>query len=314
VRVGPDEVSFTSAAAWDDMQGRRGSRSAEFERDPNFFIVTQIDQRDSLLSPVKEEHNMIRRMMLPAFADRAMVRQEAILLEWADRFLQSLHRRKGESIDIAETYHWTTFDMMGDLAFGESFGCLENDRTHYFLDLVTKALPYLSVLHILLRFDMTRLLYTTATRLPWMQSWMDTLDFAADVAEKRFQRRGEAREDIMTIIWDNAQERKEKLSRRQAAQLANILCTVGTETTSTALAGITYWLLKTPHAYAALATELRSLTEDELTIRKLAVLPYLNACVTEGMRKHTAVAGPTPRVSPKGGAWVDGYFIPEGVS
>ncbi|KAK7921540.1 cytochrome P450 [Apiospora marii] len=39
--------------------------------------------------------------------------------------------------DMTDWYHWTTFDALGDLAFGEPFDCLEKARynpwvTHIF--------------------------------------------------------------------------------------------------------------------------------------------------------------------------------------
>lgn len=313
VRVGPDEVSFVSTESWNDIQIRKIGKG-EFMRDPNFFIVTQIDQRDSLLSPVKEEHGMLRRLMNPAFSDKAMVRQESVILAWGDKFQESLRRRSHQRVDISETFVWTTFDMMGDLAFGEPFGCLENDTSHYFLDLVRNGLPYLSALQALLRFEVTRWFYKIAIKLPMMDSWLQSMEFTKETADRRYERRAEARPDVMTLIWNDAQESKNPISRRQAAQLANIFCVVGVETTATTLGGLIYWILSTPRAAEALKAELRSYKEADLTIRTLASLPYLNACIQEGLRKHSAVTGPTPRVAPKGGAFVSGYFMPEGVS
>jgi cytochrome P450 len=41
-------------------------------------------------------------------------------------------------------------------------------------------------------------------------------------------------------------------------------------------------------------------------------LPYLNACVQEGIRMHPPFALPFERVVPKGGVTVLGHFLPEG--
>lgn len=43
-------------------------------------------------------------------------------------------------------------------------------------------------------------------------------------------------------------------------------------------------------------------------------LPYLDACVQEGIRMHPPFALPFERVVPKGGVTVLGHFIPEGTA
>lgn len=37
---------------------------------------------------------------------------------------------------MTKWYNWTTFDVIGDLAFGEPFGCLENSSYHPWVSLV----------------------------------------------------------------------------------------------------------------------------------------------------------------------------------
>lgn len=43
-------------------------------------------------------------------------------------------------------------------------------------------------------------------------------------------------------------------------------------------------------------------------------LPYLQACLDEAMRLHSAIGVMLPRTVPSGGTTIDGYFIPEGVT
>lgn len=38
------------------------------------------------------------------------------------------------------------------------------------------------------------------------------------------------------------------------------------------------------------------------------------ACLNESLRRYPPVAGSLPRIIPKGGAMIDGKFVPEGVS
>lgn len=90
----------------------------------------------------------------------------------------------------------------------------------------------------------------------------------------------------------------------------------GSETTATALACITYHLLKNPDVGCRLRTEICEAFKsyDEINGASTVSLPYLNAVILEGMRVYPPLPFPLPRVVPQGGDIVDGYFIPEGVS
>jgi Cytochrome P450 len=49
-------------------------------------------------------------------------------------------------------------------------------------------------------------------------------------------------------------------------------------------------------------------------LRKLDVLPLLDAVITETLRLHPSAPGPQRRFVPKGGTIIDGYFIPAGAT
>ena len=51
---------------------------------------------------------------------------------------------------------------------------------------------------------------------------------------------------------------------------------------------------------------------DEITSHS-ATFPYLTAVINEAFRIYPPVPIALPRVTPKGGAWVAGEFVPEGV-
>ena len=314
-------MSFSSARAWNDIAGHKTGGKKDLPRDLNFLELQQMDTRGSIISPVKEEHRMFRRLIQPGFSESALAAQEPIILEYADLFVASLRRRcLAGPIDLERTFVWTTFDMMGELAFGEGFGCLKQDRTHKFIRLMETSAQPLALLQGAHRFEIGRLIERVTVALPFFRKWFETQVISFDKASARFERiktdGPNLRRDVMSLIWRDAQEDSAPISHHQAAQLANLLCLTGAETASTTLAGLAYWVLRTPHARARLVEEIRTAfpREEDITMRSIAQLPYLKACIQEGMRKHTFLSGPIPRVAPKGGDWVEGYFLPEGVS
>lgn len=87
----------------------------------------------------------------------------------------------------------------------------------------------------------------------------------------------------------------------------------GGETTSTAMAAITFYLLKSPCSYKKLTKEIRERygNLDEIDILSTGQLPYLQAVLKEGMRMYVPGPQGLPRTSP--GMTVDGHFVPAGV-
>lgn len=54
-------------------------------------------------------------------------------------------------------------------------------------------------------------------------------------------------------------------------------------------------------------------SSEEITSYRCFGLPYLNAVIEETLRVYPPVVTQVPRVTPKGGATVEGHFLPENV-
>lgn len=96
---------------------------------------------------------------------------------------------------------------------------------------------------------------------------------------------------------------------------AAFLIIAGSETTSTALSGCIYYLLTHPDVYHRLVNEIREAfrSQDDITILSSAKIPYLYCVLEETLRLYPPAPGIIPRRVPKGGAIIDGNFVPEGV-
>lgn len=90
----------------------------------------------------------------------------------------------------------------------------------------------------------------------------------------------------------------------------------GSETTATALSGVTYLLLEHPEALARLTREVRSsfASADEITIASVSGLTYMQACLNEALRVHPPVGSGLVRTVPPGGDTIAGHWVPGGVS
>jgi cytochrome P450 len=99
-------------------------------------------------------------------------------------------------------------------------------------------------------------------------------------------------------------------------QTAHIFIVAGSETTATLLSGLTYLLATNQHTLVRVAKEVREAfnSEAEINLSSVGSLPYLSACINEAMRLYPPVAIGMPRITPSGGATIDGHYVPENVS
>ena len=75
--------------------------------------------------------------------------------------------------------------------------------------------------------------------------------------------------------------------------------------------------MRTPRAYQKLTQEVDAAVADgsiSMPARYAGAikLPYLRACINEGMRLHPSVGLVMPRLVPVGGATISGFCFPEG--
>lgn len=82
-----------------------------------------------------------RKALSHGFSKKALWEQESIVQSFVDMFICRLHEyaSTGEAFDIVRWYNFLTIDIIGDLSFGESFGCLENGDFHFWITLIFNA-------------------------------------------------------------------------------------------------------------------------------------------------------------------------------
>jgi cytochrome P450 len=97
---------------------------------------------------------------------------------------------------------------------------------------------------------------------------------------------------------------------------ASMLVLAGSETTAATLTGIMYLLLSNPACLEKLRMEILAAfkSDEEICFKTTKSLPYLQACIEEGLRRYPAVAIGFPRITPRGGWTIAKHYIPGEVS
>ena len=117
-----------------------GHRNAgdEFAKQPKFYRPVAA-QDISLINADREEHSRVRRQLAHGFSDKSMHEQEPLITSYIDLLIKRLNENcagGSKPLNLGAWYNYTTFDVIGDLAFGEPFGCLSNSEYHPWVKMI----------------------------------------------------------------------------------------------------------------------------------------------------------------------------------
>ncbi|KAH6982446.1 cytochrome P450 [Ilyonectria destructans] len=313
VRIAPNELAFGDPNAWNEIMGHRvgAKKGAEFEKSTAFY--RPMGGPSDIVNSGGDEHATLRRLMSHGFSSRSLKEQEPLIMKYVDLLTQRLHQNCDKTVDIMSWYNYTTFDLIGDLAFGEPFGCLNNSDYH----------PWVKTI-----FQMARLgtVFQTASYFPLLRSLIIRVLSTKKIRARKLQHATMTKEKLLRRmelgkargrpdLIDNLLRKKDELGMTmdQVVKNAGVLIIAGSETTATVLSGVTYLLLKNPKALSKLTEEVRTTfqSEEEIDLTSVNKLSYMLACLDEALRMYPPIAGGLSRVCPEGGATVSGRFIPE---
>lgn len=313
VRIGTNELSFISPAAWKDIYGHGHAELRKYFP-PNAVNPNQIIAADS------SNHFRMRRAMLPAFSEKALAQQERLVRIYVDLFIQRLSEcaQAGLPADMARWYNLTTFDLIADLCFGKSLGGLETGKSNAWIDKIDKMLKIMPMLMLVTSFPFVMRLFNVVLGKKMQQSRKEHQEYAASLAMNRIQGKEHAdRGDFMDFILRSRGE-AHQVSDEELVHNADLFMVAGSETTATVLLGVTYYLLKTPHAYKRLTEEIRTAFQrvEDITFKETNVrLPYMLACLNEAMRIFPSIPLVLFRITNDGPPTsIAGHSIPPAVS
>ena len=136
VRVAPNELSFIDAMAWKDVYTHK-----EYIRPGEWRNRLPGKTSDHFISAGIETHSRFRKVFNAAFSEQALRRQEPIVHYYVGRLMHRLNEavdapQPSAGINIVDLFNYATFDIIGDLGWGKSFGCLERMEYHPWITIV----------------------------------------------------------------------------------------------------------------------------------------------------------------------------------
>jgi cytochrome P450 len=327
VRVRPNELSFSTAQAWKDICAVRSQSTAAAAANPSRlrelpryrpFYKIRLSEPDGIFSSVGARHAQLRSALAHGFSDHSMRAQEPTFKHYADKLLANLDARSstpGEKrpVNLCDWFAYVTFDIISDLVYDQTFGCLDSADYHEMPALLFSSNVTMAYLRILneLGFGTALSLFISVFENDMMRvrkrTW-DALRARLDMGAERDH------EFIAGLVKE--QKSGARFSFDEIKMTAGALIFAGSETTASLLAALTYLLGAHPEALAKATAEVRGAfeTSDDITVVRTNGLEYLPACVREALRYMPPVATGLPRQIPTGGDVIDGVPVSGGVS
>lgn len=259
-----------------------------------------------------QAHARLRKALAPAFSTRALEAQQPLIDRYIDLLIQRITENSGAVQDFMALYNWTTFDIVSDLTFGTSFGCLKDQRWHPWVSIIFKTIKAGTIVAVLRLYG-----FGSFLKLIIPKSMMRARDLMVSHRQEKVAARLKQqtdRPDFMSYIF-KGNENNEVLSREEYDVNAGILIIAGSETTATLLSGITYLLLRNPTVMEKLNQEIRSHfnSKEEITLASVSKCEYLLACIDEALRIYPPAPITIPRRVIHTPRTISGFSVPPNV-
>ncbi|OOF98988.1 hypothetical protein ASPCADRAFT_127569 [Aspergillus carbonarius ITEM 5010] len=306
VRFSPDEVSFITPQAWKDIYGH-GHRQMPKVRG-------SASNPKDIISANDVDHTRYRKAMAHAFSAKGFQAQEPFLLGYVDKLIQRLHdiAESQLPVNMVKWYNLTTFDLIGDLAFGESFGGLDSSEYHHWVSTIFEFIRALAFIKLKDYYPLVFRVVAPFLPKHLKEARRRQQDHSRITVQKRLHnQRDRGQADFMESMLRHRGE-KDGLTDEELEANASIIIIAGSETTATLLSGLTYLLCRNPEAMEKVTREVRSVmqTETDITIHNAtAHLPYMLACIDEAFRMYPPVPSGLQRITPTTPIDISGYLV-----
>ncbi|MCJ1251302.1 hypothetical protein MMC30_008534 [Trapelia coarctata] len=264
----------------------------------------------------KKVHARKRRIMSHAFSEAAIRSYESTVLDKIRLFCKQISDPTtfgGEYKNMSRWFSYLTYDIMGNLTFSHDYHMLTKDDDHFIqplIDTFQHSQVVLGVVPWVERWGLAPLLFVNIiSAVTKFRKYVDN-QVNYRIAEEKA---GRGPPDIFKLLLGHEDKSTgEKMEFKELSDEAVVLIIAASDTTGTALSGLSFYLARYPECYDKLKQEIRSTfssVEEIVSGKKLLDCKYLRACVEEALRMSPGVPGYLIRESPRDGT-IDGHVIP----
>ncbi|KAI8652091.1 hypothetical protein NCS56_01425900 [Fusarium sp. Ph1] len=302
VRIGPSEISINSSEALHALH----SNNTPCVKGPWYNIIYPMV---SLLADRnKKSHTERRKTWDKAFNAKALRDYETRVVQYAELLLHQLEKMEGQPFNAKLWIHYYTFDIMGDLAFGQSFGMLRDGLKHYYMKLGDENMSLIGA------FSRLIWLFPLFKAIPGVNH--THLKFQRWLREQVDRRRKNEPpvSDVFSWILEDY-ESKEQPTKQDFLNLhgdAHLIVVAGSDTTAVTITSLFYELSQRLDICSQLQEEIDEYKKEHTKsdYASLSHLKLLQACIDETLRLHPVVPSGLQRMTPPEGLQIGDTFIP----
>ncbi|KAI0180776.1 cytochrome P450-like protein [Hypoxylon sp. FL1284] len=325
-RFGPNRLVVNTTEALQKIYGVKAyTRKSKW-----YDIFNSVFDGDDTHSTVHQStHLKKKKVVATALSDSSLKHLEERLLRNISKFLD----RVGDSDtlpsseiggwsspkNMAKWSNFLTFDILGDICFSNSFQTLDTPDNRDNLEILSRGVSGLDIggwMPAIVRLGLGDILFPGVAK--GLQQYRE---LSEELTARRFAMNDKAnRFDVLSYLIAASEEAEENASRPvfSPTDLVGeiiLLITGGTDTTGSAIATTTFYLLHNEVALVRLEEEIRGKFETLEDIRSgpaLNACPWLRACIDEAMRISPSVPGVLPREVLAPGVKIGDDMIPAG--
>lgn len=193
VRVGPNQLSYNVPEAWEDIYSRFKQRKENPK--PTWYLSPK---RNEVVGAEEKDHVRMRDLLAKGITGSAMLEQEPLIKKNVDLLFQRFREKAGDGKAELEWFSYCTFDIIGDLTFGETFGCLRESMMHPWLATVFSSVK---LAHTLVLCNRIPLFFYLPFAETW-RLWGSSKDFDKTIHEviDKYLGRDAERQDFLRIM------------------------------------------------------------------------------------------------------------------
>ncbi|BCS20834.1 cytochrome P450 [Aspergillus puulaauensis] len=325
VRIAPNEL-VTS-----DPQAVKTLQWICIDQQTDFYLAFRppwARYPDHFSSEGGKQHGERRRIVANVYSMTSILQSE----QYIEKCIEVWVKKLGEMADRKESFDlwlWTrmyAYDVVGVLFFSKVFGFLENGGDHLgYIEAVDDLIPVQFLAGIMPTYIRSPFLLT-GILFSKVRGALKALGDLTDATNSMLKNRLAALDSRSTKpqqadILGKLLDIFHKDGKRLDFELDDVKMEAfgaffaGSETTALTLSGILYHILRNPAVYTKLTTEIDTAVHSTqlsipVTYNKVSKLPYLTACIKEGIRMHPVTGASFPRHAPPSGCEIGGHWIP----
>ncbi|KAI8948257.1 cytochrome P450 monooxygenase-like protein [Xylaria longipes] len=307
VRTGPNEITVFNPAAFELLDGF----SNETTRDVWYDIVRP--RTSAVFTRDRLEHKEGRKFWAQGLSNKAMNDYYPRMASLVRDLSHCIGTFGTNPVDIDQVMSWYSWDVMGEVLFGEDFNLTKSKVTHPGIKHRDRALALAGPLGDAIWIAL--LGFQLLPPVGIVKDWHNMIRFCEDHMKLRFSRGSNNKIDMATYFIEEYQKTANtKTQKARDLHLAGTAVTAvvaGSDTTRAVLVGLWWFLSKYPEHAKKLQSEVDRVDVNDANA--LAALPHLNGAIYEALRLIPPVMTGGNRITGPNGMLIDDVLIPPGV-